>query len=229
MNQMAQPGLSTASAAALRHHLPDELLLDYAAGALSEPMALIAAAHLTLCPACRAAQARLEAVGGALVDALEPAALAEGALAEMLARLDVPVPTPAPAAVVEDRGIPRALLAYLPARLDDLPWHKVMSGLYEYRLPMQGHEGMASLLRITPGKSMPKHTHKGHEATVVLRGGFEDAFGHFVVGDVALTDESIDHQPTADGGEDCICYAVTDAPLKLTGTFGRLLNPFLKI
>lgn len=192
-------------------------------------MALMAAAHMTFCPACRAANARLEAVGGALVDGFEPAMLADGALDKMLARLDVAEPVPAARPAVEDIGIPRPLLAYMPAKLDDLPWHKVMSGLYEYRLPIQGHQGMASLLRITPGKSMPKHTHKGHEATVVLRGGFEDAFGHFVVGDIALTDDTVDHQPTADGGVDCICYAVTDAPLKLTGTFGRLLNPFLKI
>lgn len=226
---MAQLSQAAAETTSPQHHLSDEILLDYAAGTLSEPMALMAAAHLTLCPSCRAAQGRLEAVGGALLDGAPPADLAEGSLERMLARLDLSIPAPAARPVVEDRGIPRPLLAYLPAALDELPWHKVMSGLYEYRLPIQGHQGMASLLRITPGKSMPKHTHKGHEATVVLRGGFEDASGHFAVGDVALTDESIDHQPTADSGIDCICYAVTDAPLKLTGTFGRLLNPFITI
>lgn len=226
---MAQQGLSAETISAPQHHLPDEILLDYAAGTLSEPMAVMVAAHLTLCPLCRASQARLDALGGALVEASEPATLEDGALDRMLARLDVPAPVPPPRRLVQDAGIPRPLLAYLPARLDDLPWHKVMSGLYEYRLPIDGHRGMASLLRITPGRSMPKHTHTGHEATVVLRGGFEDAFGHYAVGDVALTDDTVDHQPTADSGVDCICYAVTDAPLRLTGTFGRLLNPFINI
>lgn len=226
---MAQLSQAAAATNLPQHHLSDELLLDYAAGTLSEPMALMAAAHLTLCPVCRAAQGRLEAVGGALLDGAAPAEMSEGALERMLARLDLSIPAPAARPVLADGGIPRPLLAYLPDSLDNLPWHKVMSGLYEYRLPIQGHQGMASLLRISPGKSMPKHTHKGHEATVVLRGGFEDASGHFVVGDVAMTDESIDHQPTADDGVDCICYAVTDAPLKLTGTFGRLLNPFISI
>ena len=48
-------------------------------------------------------------------------------------------------------------------------------------------------------------------------------------GDVAEADPSVNHQPVADPGEDCICLAVTDAPLRLTGPFGRLLNPFLRI
>jgi len=27
---------------------------------------------------------------------------------------------------------------------------------------------------------------------------------------------------------DCICFAVMDAPPKMTGFFGRMLNPFLR-
>jgi putative transcriptional regulator len=65
--------------------------------------------------------------------------------------------------------------------------------------------------------------------TLVLAGGFSDESGHFVRGDVAEADPSVNHQPVADPGEDCLCLAVTDAPLRLTGPFGRLLNPFLRI
>jgi putative transcriptional regulator len=76
---------------------------------------------------------------------------------------------------------------------------------------------------------MPTHTHDGSELTLVLAGGFSDESGHFVRGDVAEADPSINHQPVADPGEDCLCLAVTDAPIRLTGPFGRLLNPFLRI
>jgi putative transcriptional regulator len=31
----------------------------------------------------------------------------------------------------------------------------------------------------------------------------------------------------ADEGQDCLCLAVTDARLRLTGPLGRLLNPFM--
>ncbi len=76
---------------------------------------------------------------------------------------------------------------------------------------------------------MPVHTHEGTELTLVLAGAFSDAHGHFLRGDVAEADASVEHQPVADPGEDCLCLAVTDAPLRLTGPFGRLLNPFLRI
>ncbi len=53
--------------------------------------------------------------------------------------------------------------------------------------------------------------------------------GHFLRGDLAEADGSVDHRPIADPGEDCLYLAVTDAPLRLTGPVGRLLNPSLHI
>jgi putative transcriptional regulator len=34
---------------------------------------------------------------------------------------------------------------------------------------------------------------------------------------------------TTNADADCLCLAVTDAPLKLTSPLGRLLNPFVRI
>jgi putative transcriptional regulator len=85
------------------------------------------------------------------------------------------------------------------------------------------------LMRIKSGTAMPAHTHEGIELTLVLAGGFSDETGHFLRGDLAEADATIDHRPVADPGEDCLCLAVTDAPLRLTGPIGRLLNPFLRI
>ncbi|WP_119419981.1 ChrR family anti-sigma-E factor [Desertibaculum subflavum] len=212
------------------HHLSEELLLAYATGGLSEAVALVAAAHLTLCPSCRAELARAQAIGGALVEATPPVAMQAGALDRLLARLDQPAP-PAEERLTagsRDRDIPGPLRAYLPADAENLPWRKVIAGLYEYKLDLPGHQGMASLLRIIPGKAMPQHTHRGHEMTLVLRGDFDDKTGHYGAGDLALTDDTVDHQPVAGAHADCIALAVTDAPLKLTGTFGRLLNPFIR-
>ena len=50
--------------------------------------------------------------------------------------------------------------------------------------------------------------------------------GHYARGDIALAEADLDHKPMTDAGEDCICFAVTDAPLHLTGPFGRLLDRF---
>ena len=51
-----------------RHPAPDELLLDYAAGALPEGPALAVALHVALDPGARATVDRLNAVGGALIE-----------------------------------------------------------------------------------------------------------------------------------------------------------------
>ncbi len=85
------------------------------------------------------------------------------------------------------------------------------------------------LLRIKAGTALPQHTHEGHEFTLLLAGGFSDASGHYLRGDVAVADASVDHRPVADDGEDCLCLAVTDAPLRLTGPFGRYLNFFARL
>ncbi len=76
---------------------------------------------------------------------------------------------------------------------------------------------------------MPSHTHAGLELTLVLQGGFCDRTGHFLRGDVAEADSDVDHRPVADDDGPCLCLAVTDAPLRLTGRVGRMLNPFVRI
>ncbi|ODN69010.1 Anti-sigma-E factor ChrR [Methylobrevis pamukkalensis] len=75
---------------------------------------------------------------------------------------------------------------------------------------------------------MPVHTHHGCEVTLVVEGSFSDVRGRFVPGDIDIADDSIDHKPVAGAEADCICFAVCDAPVKLTGRFGRLLNPLIR-
>ncbi len=75
---------------------------------------------------------------------------------------------------------------------------------------------------------MPVHGHRGMELTLVLSGSFSDDHGTFARGDIEEADESIEHQPVANEGEDCICLAVTDAPLRFHG-IAALLQPFLRI
>ena len=60
-------------------------------------------------------------------------------------------------------------------------------------------------------------------------GAFEDEVARFGPGDVEMADEDLDHQPIAVEGEDCICLAVTDAPLKFQTFVHKLVQPFLKI
>jgi putative transcriptional regulator len=218
------------------HHLSDELLLDHAAGSLPEPVALLVATHLALCPACREHEAGLEAVGGALLDEIDPEPIEGGGLDALFARIE--------AAPAEDMGeaevaavkpaasdivptLPRPLRDYVGGETDALAWRK-RGKLSEARLLPEASGGTVKLLRIPAGAMMPVHTHRGTELTLVLEGGFSDEQGHYLRGDVAIADEDVTHRPRADDDGDCLCLTVTQAPVRLAGPLARFLNPFLR-
>jgi putative transcriptional regulator len=207
------------------HHPSDERLLDYASGASPEPVALLVATHLALCPGCRRATAELEAVGGALLEELPPEPVSDDSLARLLARLDRPAPA-APAVSSGDPILPQPLRDYV-GSLDRVAWRR-FGPIAEARL-LTGFDKLTTrLVRIRPGAAMPRHTHAGNELSLVLQGGFSDVTGHYLRGDVLEADSAVEHRPVVDRDEDCLCLAVTDAPVRLTGWFGRLLNPFIR-
>ena len=97
-----------------------------AAGKLPEPVGLAVATHLALCPGARARYRRYEAFGGALLEGLAPAGMADDAWDRLLHRLDDEdddaAPTPPVVAGHEAQLLPRPLRDYLPAPLEQLRW-----------------------------------------------------------------------------------------------------------
>ncbi|HYI72547.1 MAG TPA: ChrR family anti-sigma-E factor [Skermanella sp.] len=218
------------------HHPSLELLLDYAAGSTSEAAGLALATHLALCPECREVVAQFESVGGALLEEIQPAAMPPDALDDLLARLDEPVPAPAPACrstadVDALCPLPEPLRSYIGGDLQAIRWKQVMRGVDQVVVAVgRGRTGKvrARLLRIGPGIRIPRHTHDGTEMTLVLAGGFSDGDRQYQRGDFSFSDGEIDHSPVADDDGECLCLTVTDAPLRLTGPLMRLLNPFIR-
>jgi len=212
------------------HHPSQPLLMDYAAGTAREPVAVLVATHLALCPACRAEVARLEALGGALLEEAAPEPLSDAALARALSNLDAasgsagestPRAAPGPE-TAPDLRVPCPLRDYL-GEFEKAAWRR--RGAVSEAAVLEAFPGFKTrVLRIRGGTAIPQHTHEGSEFTLVLAGGFSDAQGHFLRGDVAEADASVEHRPVADEGEECICLAVTDAPLRFTGPMGRFLN-----
>ncbi len=218
------------------HHPSDELLLDYADGSLTEAEALIVASHLALCPSCRTAVSGFEAIGGALLEDVAPTTVSSDARAAVLAQLDgamtgPPAPRRVPASSVqaEDLVLPQPLRSYVGVVAHQIVWNPVMRGLDELDIGLDRSAApKARLIRIRAGMAVPQHTHRGTEMTLVLSGGFQDDMGHFLRGDFAFHDGSVDHRPIADRDADCLCLTVTSAPVRLTGLVGRFLNPFLQ-
>lgn len=63
----------------------------------------------------------------------------------------------------------------------------------------------------------------------MLAGSFEDGDDVFARGDIEEADDTLLHTPKATAGEDCICLAVTEAPLRFSSWIVRLIQPLLKI
>ncbi len=221
------------------NHVTDELLAAYAAGTLSEAESLIVATHSALCPLCRDAIAAFEAVGANLLDEIEPEELSAGSLESVMAKLDDAADLPdnvvrhpssktAAAAAAEGFVLPEPLRSYVGGDLNDVVWRPVIRGLEEAELSVSGPEFNVRLIRVAAGAAMPQHSHYGSEYTLLLTGAYQDSSGRFARGDFQMADSDVDHQPTAEPGEPCVCLIVTDAPIKLTGPVGRLLNPFIR-
>jgi putative transcriptional regulator len=209
-------------------HLSDAILLDYAAGNLSEGWSLAIATHIALCPACRNRVLAAEAIGGAMIETIEPAPVGEDILAATLARIETDAPAPAPRRPAPPNSVfPEPLRSYL-GNGAGIAWRKLSPSAQTFIIPTGDRSTTARLLKIAAGAAMPVHSHRGRELTLVLQGAFQDEGGMFVRGDIEEADEEVEHQPIAVAGEDCICLAVTDARLKFRG-IPRLFQPFLGI
>ncbi len=208
----------------INHHLDEATLLSYSAGSLSQGMALVVACHLAFCPECQERSRKADSVGGALLESLDSEAVSASMLDTILMQLDDLEPEAPVQPVYSDPEIPAPLQAYIPGSFDDLEWKRIVPGVSYYDMPWQGR-GVSRLLRISPGKSMLPHTHDGNELTLVLRGSFSDEIGRFGPGDIADLDDQVEHQPLVDSQEDCICLIATDAPLRFTTLFGKLVQP----
>lgn len=215
----------------IQHHLSDPLLTAYAAGTLPEAFGLAIATHISLCDECRAALAAHEALGGAVLDAQGgDVALSDGALAAMMARLDgLPIATAKPAPQPAHPILPAPLVDYVGADMSKIKWRSLGMGVRQAILPTKGRGASARLLYIPAGQAVPDHGHRGMELTLVLQGAFRDDVKRFARGDIEIADEADQHTPVAEAGEDCICLAVTDAPLRFSGMIPRLMQPVFRI
>jgi len=138
------------------HHLTDETVQEYSAGALSLPMETLVACHLTVCEHCRTRTERADQIGGFMVSASESVQVSTSA-ADLLQRS------------------------------------------------------------------------RTENATYVVRGSYHDEIGQFKTGDIADLDGHHSHKPVIDSAEPCIALIATHSPVRYSGVFSRLMQPFVGI
>lgn len=214
----------------IEHHPTDSLLAAFAAGTLDYGQHIAIATHLVSCPQCRTFIRSMEQVGGAVLTSLPPAAISNGALAAVEARLNEPVrPTVAKmiptVSEAEVHGLPTFVRRY---QFGNWKWVAPSVHLRRIMLPYAS-DTRVFLLRSGPGTKMLKHAHTGFEMTCVLSGAFSQGGAHFGPGDFDLGDETVDHEPVVDSGQDCVCLVAMQGSLRLNGFLGRIMQPFVRL
>ncbi len=216
----------------IQFHISDDLLLSYASGSMDEASSLLVASHLALCPHCRMRNSSAESVGGYLLDTIAETKVSPSMMDSVIARArdqDSNATPSARSSFQPNLIIPEPLRSYVGGDLSDLKWVRLAPRVQQIMIKTPGCASQARLLRFQSGMSVPEHGHHGRELTLVLTGSLCDRETTLRRGDIAESDERTEHQPHAGPGEDCVCLAVTDAPLRFKSVLARLLQPLFGI
>jgi putative transcriptional regulator len=211
----------------MNRHLDDSTLMSFAAGALPEALAVVAAAHVAVCPRCRDELATMEMLGGALLGSLPGAAMRSPApAAPEIERHSSSRPAAAPPPITQGAAVgevPAPLARLIGNDLDGLHWRWVAPGSWLRHVPITS--GRLHLFKCSSDVALPEHGHEGSEITMVLRGTISDGTGLYRVGEVCDIDENVEHAPVA-GTDGCICVVAQDRPARFRSLIVRLTRPW---
>lgn len=213
----------------IENHPGDELLASYSAASLPLSQALCISVHLDHCDECTQKLRRLNHVGSELMQQLKPSPPSPGLKEKLLDQLDtLPVDVETARYNSGSTSVPRCLHQFIKTGYQEIPWNRISPDIQNYELCRDQNNAKVELLRIKPGGTSGTHTHMGDEYTVILEGSFSDEAGLYHQGDFLVRNKRHRHTPVATQDRECICLAVTEGPIQLTGFFGRLLNPFIR-
>lgn len=203
----------------ITYHPSEELLMQFASGAVKAPFDIPLRAHIEACVLCRKEAAVWEGVGGALLETAAPTAMSDGALESVLSRIEQERERPLRKAPASS-ALPRALQRFRPGI--EFP---IGPGIYKRNLwRARRGSGRAFLLRAKPGLALPRHGHSGVEVTYVVSGGYSDEHGHYTPGDFFTADENLSHQPRVDDDGECTLLIATDGLPQAPGWIGLLMR-----
>lgn len=199
---------------------PDMLLVDYALGTLDEAESLMIATHLALCAEARRKVAEIEAVGGALIDRIDPCAVSGGLLDRVLCDIDGTCDDDAPREIAGRAlnapefpfEIPAPLAPYILPLRETQDWRRPEDGMRCLGIEITSSTAhvMLEIQCFTPGFHVPSHKHAGMEITLVLEGAYEDETGSFARGDLSIIrDPEQRHAPSACDKQGCTCLILT--------------------
>ncbi|WP_440905393.1 ChrR family anti-sigma-E factor [Catenovulum sp. SX2] len=217
----------------IKHHPKHELLAAFVAGELPAALNIAISAHVELCDECQQAITLLTQAKADEVFSIEDESVFDNVEVDLDDDFDdlmISQITSQKGDYVDEAPTVRSVeyagkQVNLPRALNSVSWAKFqgVGKLTRARLDLDEGTVRSYLLQIGAGGSVPMHTHKGYEVTVLLDGSFEDEMCSYSKGDFIWLDESFTHSPVSNDG--CLCLTVADDAPVFTQGLSKLLNP----
>jgi putative transcriptional regulator len=219
------------------HHPSISLLEAFAKGELSACWSVPLAAHIEFCSKCRNLVHSLESALALSEleddDFSQPEALDfdfdVDSIMSLPQQMKSPLHAQAPDSVVEVNGeriqVPRVIRQ---CYKDSLNWTPALNKLSFASLGAES-ESRLYLIYIAAGATVPQHSHRGNELTLVLDGQYTDAMGEYNTGDFVQLGSNHSHSPQTTADEGCLVVSMVDAPLHFTEGWSRLINPLSQL
>jgi putative transcriptional regulator len=146
----------------IAYHPSEELLMQFASGAVKAPFDIPLRAHIDACVLCRKEAAVWEGVGGALLETVTPVAMTDGALESVLGTLERERDRPRRKTAPRASALPAALQRFRPGI--EFP---IGPGIYKRNLwKAPRGTGRAFLLRAKPGHFFTADDSVSHQPRV---------------------------------------------------------------
>lgn len=235
----------------IRFHPSAQQLVSFVDGDLSPAISLMVSAHCDMCSTCqRFVEQETERLAGSLLEdnGFKQVDL-KADYSAMIAQI-----TQSPSSVGADTGenqkqsnrkqcestqvsiaakgsieldgrnfvLPRTLQRYIEKTGG---WSSLVGKLWQAPVDL-GSQGVANFIYMGKGGSVPEHTHRGTEYTLVINGEFSDGLNNYDSGDFIFMDGQNTHTPRSDNTQGCLVFTIVDQPLHFTSGIARLLNPF---
>lgn len=229
----------------IKHHPEQTRLTQFVQGNISPAEALIVSAHCDLCVRCsQYVRHETALLASEVFDTPQPDDSLEsyGAMLASITQLPAAetsgaenVAHPDSSDIVSTRKLVKTI--ELDGHQFDLPptlqriaaktgnWSGLVGRLWQAPVELN-YPGVANFIYMGRGGSVPEHTHRGVEYTLVLDGEFDDGIHHYCTGDFVVMNEDNTHTPHSEHRDGCLVFTLLDEPLHFTSGIARLLNPF---
>jgi len=213
--------------------LSEDIITDYATGTLSPAKHIMVTCQKEISDEVADRIEFQENLAASMIEGGTSEALSPLFMGNVLAALPAQETDMAPVQAEPIKGItPKSLRHMLGHGLKDMKWTSLVPGVAVHDILGNRHTKQGErlyLLKAKGGVKMLEHSHDGEEWTLILTGSYRTGDRRFTRGDLHIEDETTEHAPHIDEGEDCICLVMTQGRLKMKGWLPRLMQPVIGI